>query len=153
MHVANLAANVGDMARIKTDAERGPVGVWLKRERLAHGWTPEDVVAQLRERTGTVIRVDYYRQIEARTAGKVPSAELQADLERVYGTAPTPLPDPEPEPPSLSADTLALVGAIDRLTAAVEAQQQDGPIWAQAVVDAVLAGRQLRSADAGRDGR
>ncbi len=131
------------MARIKSDAERGSIGTWLKRERVARGWTPERVVEALRDDTGTVIRVDDYRQIEARTAGKVPGPDLLRDLQRLYGSEPTPLPEPEPPAAALSPDTVAIVCAIDRLTAVLEAQQDDGPVWAHSVVRAFMACRQL----------
>lgn len=139
------------MARIKTDQERGYIGVWLKGERIAQKWSPEQVVAALRDDTGTVIRVDYYRQLEARTAGKVPGPDLLEDFQRLYGSKPTPLPEPEPVAPDLSAEAQAIVAAIDRLTAALSAQRDEAPVWAQAVVSAVLAGRQLLPADAARD--
>jgi len=143
------------MPRTKSDAQRGPVGAWLRRERMSRGsaWTPEFVVEALRDRTGTAIRVDYYRQLEAGTAGKVPGPDLLEDLVTLYGTRPTPLPEPEPEAPALSPDTVAIVAAIDRLTAALREQHDAGPAWAQAVVAAVLAGRQLLPADAKRDAR
>ena len=139
------------MARIKTDLERGPIGVWLKAERMSRDWTPERVVEALRDATGTAIRVDYYRQIEARTAGKVPGPDLLADLQRLYGSRPQPLPEPEPPQPALSADAIAIVAAIDRLTEALRAERDEAPVWADAVVRAVLAGRQLRPADAARE--
>lgn len=139
------------MARIKTDQERGPIGTWLKRERLSRDWSPERVVEALRDVTGTVIRVDYYRQVEARTAGKLPGPDLLRDFRQLYGSEPTALP--EPERPGPSPDTLAIVAAIDRLAAAIQAQKDEAPVWAQAVVSAVLAGRQLLPADAARDAR
>lgn len=135
------------MARVKSDQERGPIGTWMKRERLSRDWSPERVVDALRDVTGTVVRVDYYRQLEARTAGRVPGPELLEDLATLFGSRPTPLPEPEPEAPDLSADTLALVAAIDRLTASVDARaREDQARLAAVVAQTVLAA--LRSAGA-----
>lgn len=143
------------MPRTKSDHERGYIGAWLRMERMGRGsqWTPEFVVEALRSRTGTQIRVDYYRQLEAGTGGKVPGPDLLEDFVTLYGSRPQPLPEPEATAAGLSPDTVAIVAAIDRLTAVLAAQQGEAPVWAQAVVSAVLAGRQLQPADATREGR
>lgn len=144
MTLTNNRDNIRAMPRMKSDAQRGYVGAWMRRERLDREWTAERAVEALRDMTGTVVRVDYYRQLEAGTGNRVPGPELMGDLVRLYGSRPQPLPEPEPEAPALSPDTLAIVAAIDRLAEAVGSRRSDE--LAAVVSQAVLA--TLRSSGA-----
>lgn len=98
------------MPRVKSDGERGYIGVWMRRERTARGWSPERVVDELAV-GGVRIRVDYYRGVEA---GKKPGPELLEALTALYGS--------EPAPPPHEDDENGRVVAINALIAAVTAQ-------------------------------
>lgn len=102
------------MPRVKSDAERGYIGVWMRHERMSRGWAPERVVDELASR-GQRIRVDYYRALEA---GKKPGPELLTALRDLYGNEPEPLPVPAPESDPIAA-------AIRELTAEVRLSRQE----------------------------
>jgi hypothetical protein len=105
-------ANFRRMPRVKPDSERGYVGAWMRRERLARGWKPEHVLSELAGRGMPLSDVAYYRQLEA---GKRPGPELLAALEALYGTSPTPFPE-TPEDPH-TADFASLAAAQTELLA------------------------------------
>lgn len=90
---------------MKTDADRGYIGAWMRRERLRRDLSDVAVVGLLAEQ-GHAIRVDYYRQLEAGTGGKRPGPELLEAMERVFESAPIQPPEPLPE---ASADEAVLV--------------------------------------------
>jgi transcriptional regulator with XRE-family HTH domain len=79
------------MPRLKSAAERGYIGVWMREERVKRGWSPEQVVDAL-SALEHPIRVDYYRGLEA---GRRPGPELLQALTKLYGTEPI---EPAPEP-------------------------------------------------------
>jgi transcriptional regulator with XRE-family HTH domain len=99
------------MPRVKPDSERGYVGAWMRRERLARGWSETQVVEAL----AVKIRPDYYRQIEAGSGGKQPGPELLLALMDLFGSAPTPFPEAPADP--RTADFASLVAAQTELLA------------------------------------
>jgi transcriptional regulator with XRE-family HTH domain len=94
----------------KTDQERGPIGAWMRRERLAHQWTPADVVARL-GRKGAPILEGSYRGYEA--GPRPPSEQIIRALEAVFGSQ---APDTKNEP--------AEPQGLDGLIAAIQAQTE-----------------------------
>jgi len=93
------------MPRVKSDAERGVVGAWMRRERMAREWSPEQVVAELAKR-GEPIRVDYYRGVEA---GKKPGSGLLQTLMTIYGSEPAPPSTPAAEAVGGNPDLAAAI--------------------------------------------
>lgn len=112
-----IRANITAMPRVKSDAERGATGVWLRSERLRREWTPDDVVRRLAD-LSYPIRVDYYRGLES--GAQKPGPELLAVLKRLYGSEPTPVSAPQPS--AVSLDIAALVDAIRDLVAVTHEQ-------------------------------
>lgn len=115
--VDNIGANVPPVPRVKTDTERGYIGAWMRRERLARGWKEAQVVAHLAD-LGQRIREDYYRQLEAGSGGKKPGPELQAALENIYGSQPL------APPPDTTGSTDLDAARVAGITALTEATQQ-----------------------------
>jgi transcriptional regulator with XRE-family HTH domain len=97
----------------KSDAERGPVGLWMRRERKARGWTVPDVARELAE-IGEPVKPATLRQYEA--GPREPGTVLLAALVRLYGTEPEELPR---EP----TDIDRLADAINRLAGVLERQE------------------------------
>ena len=92
---------------MKTDSERGAVGMWLRRERLARGWSADDVAANLEEPVAPAT----IRALEA--GGSRPSPLLFAALVRLYGS------EPDEGALPLSPDAKAIVAAINELRDAI----------------------------------
>ena len=92
---------------MKTDAERGAVGVWLRRERLARGWSTDDVVEHLEEPVApaTILALESGRS--------KPSPVLLAAIVRLYGS------EPDEGALPLSPDAKAIVAAINELRDAI----------------------------------
>src|SRR4029079_16652097 len=65
-----------DMPRIKSDQERGPIGAWMRRERIARDWSQKEMPERLAT-VGQRVDADYYRQLEA---GKRPGPEVMDAL-------------------------------------------------------------------------
>jgi transcriptional regulator with XRE-family HTH domain len=97
------------MPRVKPDSERGYVGAWMRRERLARGWSETQVVEALPVK----IRPDYYRQVEAGSGGKRPGPELLLALMELFGSRPEPFA--QEEAPAPTADFAALVAEQSEL--------------------------------------
>lgn len=112
----------------KSDADRGPVAAWMRRERLERGWTTHDVA----ERIG--ITEPSYRGYEA---GPRVSAPVRRALEKLYKKA---APSPQAQQPSDIAD---LVVALREQTAAINALVERLPA---ASPDAEALARQLGEA-------
>ena len=92
---------------MKTDSERGAVGVWLRRERLARGWSADEVASHLEEPVAPAT----IRALEA--GSSKPSPVLLAALVRLYGS------EPDEESLPLSPDAKAIVAAINELRDAI----------------------------------
>jgi hypothetical protein len=90
-----------NQAAVKSDAERGPVGAWARRARLAAGYTSAEHAVEAATAAGFHVTVPYLRGIEAGTnrAGR----ELLARLGTLYGSEP-PVSHP---PPQVSEELLA----------------------------------------------
>lgn len=113
----------------------------MRRERTGREWSPERVVAELAKR-GLVVRVDYYRQIEA--GPKAPGPEFLAALRQVFGSTPEPFPEPQPEPSSdadLAAAIRQLAEAIRDQMAAADAREARHTERMTAVLEALALGR------------
>lgn len=102
----------------KSDEARGPIASWMRRERLAHGWTDTDMTHELAKR-GVHILPASYRGYEA--GPRPPSSQVKQALEAVFGS---PAPDTtkeaaEHQPDSLIAALYAQTEAINALVAAI----------------------------------
>jgi hypothetical protein len=108
----------------KTDQQRGPIAAWMRRERLARGWTDADMVRELTKR-GVHILPASYRGMEA--GPRPPSAPVRQGLEAVFGSS---APDTEKEAAeSVELDSLVLAiqqqtAAITRLAVALESPDE-----------------------------
>lgn len=95
---------------MKADRQRGALGTWVRRERLSHGWTVEDLAAAVEVQPSTI------RGIEA---GTRPPGRLTVDrLAQAFGS----------EPPSLEAgpsDTDRIVEAVNLVAAQVRGLRDD----------------------------
>lgn len=105
-----------------------PIAAWIARERARLGLKPLELAERLRA-VGTSVTEQTIRVWES-YAGRNPSAANLDALERVFGTE---APRDEPAGPDLAA----VVAAIDRLTAAVEAQTRAQDERSQATIDAL----------------
>lgn len=108
------------MPRIKSDQERGYIAAWMRRERIARGWSQKDMPDRL-STVGYPIKDDYYRQVEA---GKKPGPDLLDALQRIFGSEPEPPAQQEAATPSvdmaaLVAELRAQAAATRQLAAAV----------------------------------
>ena len=97
----------------KSDADRGPVGVWLRHERVSRGWTIDDVCREL-SAAGEPIAPATLRQYEA--GPREPGVVLMAALVRLYGS------EPEQVPPKPS-DIDRMADAVNRLADVLERRQ------------------------------
>ena len=132
---------------MKSDIERGPFGAWARKARIAKGWASADkAVGPIADLTGHRMRADYLRGIES--GAQVPGPDTVATLEMAYESVAPPVKREAIADPDLAAAIREQTGVLQRLVDLMERQQEDAPVWAQAVVSAVLAGRQLRSGDA-----
>lgn len=98
-----------------TDEQRGRYGRWLRRERLARGWSVDETRARL-ARMGYRIGESSYAEWES--GRKRPSRDALPQLVTLFGSEPEPEPTP-PEP--ATSDLSALVAA---LTEQAEANRQ-----------------------------
>lgn len=120
----------------------------MRRERLSREWSPEEVVERLAA-DGYVVRVDYYRQIEA--GPKMPGEPFLRALQDLFDSKPEPLPPPAPAPEAdLAAAIREQAAAIGRLADALAAQQEHPPEWADALARAL--GVRLRGSGTGGSG-
>lgn len=120
----NVRANVPAVA--KSDEARGPVATWMRRERMARGWTTHDVVKELAKR-GHAITEPSYRGYEA---GPRVSAPIRTALEAVFGSKAPDMKNEATEPPQLDSLVSALAAqtaAISRLADALSAQVTPTP--------------------------
>ncbi len=115
---------------VKSDRDRGYIGAWMRRERLARDWSNRQVLAALNAHGVRFTDDAYYRQVEAGTNGKRPGPELLAALVAIYGTKPEPFPVPEPVPASDLGD---LVAAIRELVAEMRLSRAAQPDVTQVV--------------------
>lgn len=76
------------MRDMKTDAQRGELGVWLRRERRDRGWTVPRALTELRKR-GYALSETSYRMYEG--GSRRPGEEALQSLEVLYGKAPQPV--------------------------------------------------------------
>lgn len=113
-----IRANISAMPRVKSDAERGATGVWLRTERLRREWTPDDVVRRLAD-LSYPIRVDYYRGLES--GAQKPGPELLAVLKRLYGSEPSAVAATQPATDSTTAVLMAIEHQTDLLAKQWEA--------------------------------
>ena len=89
----------------KSDTERGPVGRWMRHERVSRGWSVTELTEELAA-VGMNTSPATIRQYEA--GPRQPGAELHDALVRLFGSKPEELP-----PQQTDIDRLA--EAIDRL--------------------------------------
>lgn len=104
--------------RMKTPAQRGVVGNWLRQQRMERGWETARKALHNLKLAGIDIHESVYREWES--GARLPADERLAELVAFYGSSPY-------APPADSAHTDAggaLVEAINRQTAAIEAQTQ-----------------------------
>ena len=94
----------------KSDADRGPVGTWMRRERISRGWSVSDVCRELAE-IGEPVTPATLRQYEA--GPREPGVLLMGALVHLYGSQ----PERAAAPPS---DIDRLADAINRLTDVLE---------------------------------
>ena len=91
----------------KDDADRGPIGAWLRRERIERMWRVKEVVAMLAEDPYDIdITESWYRQVESGKAQ--PGQILLLALTRIF--------ESEPDVAEAEAPADALVAAIEELT-------------------------------------
>lgn len=123
--------------------ERGPIAAWLIRARArfhepgsARSWTADQFLAALRDETGWAPTRTTYARWES---GAV--RPDQENLDRVvafYAARGIPGPD-APEPVAAPQDDLAaVIAAIDRLTAAVQAQTDANTAATAALAEGLL---------------
>jgi len=94
---------------MRTPAQRGPIGNWLRDERLARGWTSAGAARANLERAGIRVAPSVYAEWESGT--RIPSEAQLAKLQEFYGSEPG---------QSTPVDQSAIVAAIDRQTAMLE---------------------------------
>lgn len=96
----------------KSDAARGPIAAWMRRERRARGWSDERMAQELAKRGANILPASY-RGYEA--GPRPPSATVIKALEAVFGSS---APDPETEK-ERAGDLPALIEALRDQTAAM----------------------------------
>lgn len=126
-------------------APKPPLAAWITTERDRKGWKVEELSRRLVD-LGCDAAVNTVRVWEA-PRGRPPKASTVAMMEQLFGSE-APAQDVESD---LAAAIREQAVAIDRLAQALETQRKDIPLWADAVVKAVLAGRQLTREDVERD--
>lgn len=123
------------------------LAAWIEAERDRKQWSVEELSRRLID-MGCDAKPGTIRVWEA-PRGRPPQQATVEVMERLFGSQ-------APEAVSDNADLVAAIhkqaAAIDRLAAALERDREAAPGWAQAVVSAVLAGRQLLREDAEPDG-
>jgi transcriptional regulator with XRE-family HTH domain len=123
----------------KSDEARGPIGVWLRRERLARGWKDTDVTRELAKR-GIALLPASYRGYEA--GPQPPSAQLLQGLEAVFGSKAPDTTKEAAEPVGLDGLIAAIyvqTAAITRLAEALETRLTPEEAAALRSVDAAEA--------------
>jgi transcriptional regulator with XRE-family HTH domain len=114
MEYPKVATSVLTSGRMKSDRDRGVIGAWARRQRLARNWTTADVVAALRKREVNILEATY-RGIEA--GPRPPSADVQNGLSAVFDS---PLPDVDTEIEATEPFQLSgLIAALAEQTAAI----------------------------------
>jgi hypothetical protein len=118
-----------------------PLALWITTERERKGWKTEELSRRLTD-LGCQASTNTVRVWEA-PRGRPPRRSTVEVMERLFGSeAPVETADGD-----LAAAIREQAAAIDRLAAALERDREEAPVWAEAVVRAVLAGRQLSPAD------
>jgi transcriptional regulator with XRE-family HTH domain len=100
-------------ADMKNDMERGVIGAWARKERLALGLSVEQVVARLAS-MGAAPDPAYIRSIESGSKRPRPDSEIVNALALVYGSRPV-APETAPQA-DLGALLVSQQALIDRLT-------------------------------------
>ena len=95
---------------MKTDEQRGPVGSWARRSRLAAGHASADSAARAATAAGLAVTTAYLRGIES--GAHRPSRELVERLAAFYGA--------EPPPEDARPDDGALAAILEAVAAGVE---------------------------------
>ena len=95
---------------MKTDEQRGPVGSWARRSRLAAGHPSADSAARAATAAGLAVTTAYLRGIES--GAHRPSRELVERLAAFYGA--------EPPPEDARPDDGALAAILEAVAAGVE---------------------------------
>lgn len=102
---------------MKNDTERGPLGAWARKERLALGLSVEQVVERLADR-GAVVDPAYLRAIESGSKRPRQDSDIVAALGGVYrSTVPG-----EGAPTQPATDMGSLVSALTGLVAQMRRQ-------------------------------
>lgn len=112
------------MAPMKRDSERGPVGRWLRQERLKLDVSVEAVSAALGLNPAT------YRAWES--GAKRPGASWLPELARYFGSEP-PL-EMQPAP-----DMGALIAALSALTEQIQMEREERRAWERGIERALRA--------------
>jgi hypothetical protein len=95
---------------MKSDAERGPVGAWLRRERMGRKWSVDRVVQELTD-GGYPVSAVYYRQVEA---GRKAGPALVSAAVRLFGSE----PDDQARRPETAREAIVrLADSVESLTA------------------------------------
>jgi transcriptional regulator with XRE-family HTH domain len=94
---------------VRTPAQRGPIGNWLRDERIARGWTSASVARRHLARSGIRVAESVYAEWESGT--RIPSERQQEALEGFYGS--------KPAAGGVLADTALLV-QLTRIAEALE---------------------------------
>ena len=135
-----------------------PLAAWITVERERKGWKVGELSRRLVD-LGCEASENTVRVWEA-PRGRPPKSATIAVMERLFGSEAPALNQQTADLADLTAALHAQAeavneqaGALDRLAAALEREQEEAPVWAEAVVRAVLAGRQLSPEDATRDER
>lgn len=87
---------------MKNDTERGLLGAWARKERLALGLSVEQVVARLSDR-GAAVDPAYIRAIESGSKRPRLDSEIVDALSAVYRSRPVESEPASPDAPDLSA--------------------------------------------------
>lgn len=107
----------------KSDAERGPIALWARNQRVARGWTQAEVA----EMVG--LTELSYRGYEAGPRVSVP---VRRKLEEIYGTTPPDPHAPGEQPTESMAELVAAIRgqteAISRLATALENPESPEPM-------------------------
>lgn len=128
---------------MKSEGQRGREGRWLRDVRKARGYSNATKARDALERmTGHSIHYSAWAAYEA--GSRAIGDQHLAWLEEFFG----PIPDePAHESGDLAGAIRQQAAAIDRLAAALEADREDGPPWAEAL--ARILGATLRGSHSG----
>jgi hypothetical protein len=129
--------------------ERGIEAAWLRQMRKPRWSNVHKAVADFEAETGHKL---HYSRWAAYESGSKPIRDEHMDAFIAYFGSDPDVPPPTPTDSDLAAAIREQAAAIGRLAAALERDKEQAPVWAQAVVSAVLAGRQLLPEDVERNG-